>query len=306
MLQLNYLSKNTPIERSNVFIIFLFLIQLFLNCILFNHLLFIILNFLLIISIAASSKFIKELTIYLKMGLFFGVFVLLFNILLNPNGNTILLQSTINIPIYGYLTVTLETLVSSLISILSLLSVIIVFGLINRMINPDGLTKIFWKLKFPYSITFMITTSIRFFPLLLQDLQKITEVQKSRGFELEGRNFFVKIKNQLVLILPLLTNSLDRSIQMAEALEARGFGINKKRTVYNPIKFRKISYISVFLSFLSMGFGIALFVVGIATFDPYPEFLGFGFGTNVLWFFLIHLTLNMMNYLLIYMEGKRA
>ncbi|MBD3352274.1 MAG: hypothetical protein GF364_12375 [Candidatus Lokiarchaeota archaeon] len=304
MYKLNELTKNQSIGRSNVFIIFLFLLQLFINCMLFNHILFIVLDYVIILTIAGSNKFLRDLSIYLKMGIFFGIFVLIFNIILNPNGETKLVETTFQLPLYGNLTITLETVINSAISILSLISLIMVFGLMNKLINPDGLTKIFAKMRLPYSITFMIITSIRFFPLLIQDLKSITEVQKSRGFELEGRNFLVKIKNQIVIILPLLTNSLDRSIQMAEALEARGFGMNKKRTMHNPIKFRKTSYLSIIITIISVGFSIAIFVLGIATFDPYPKFNGFGLHLNSLIIFIIHLTLHLLNYYVIYMEGK--
>lgn len=304
MMQLNYVSKKTPISRSNVFIIFLFLVQLFFNCILFNHPLFIASNYAIILIIAISNRIARTLTVYVKMGLLFGLFILIFSILLNPNGETILIETNLDLPLYGDIIITLETVINSLLSAFSLVSLVMVFGLMNKIINPDGLTRIFAKLKLPYSINFMIMASIRFFPLLVEDLQRITDVQKSRGFELEGRNFLVKIKNQIVLILPLLTNSLDRSIQMAEALESRGFGIKQKRTTYNPIHFRKTSYLSIMLTMLSIAVSIVFFIQGYVTFNPYPLFGGFGFDSPLLVLFAAHLGLQTVNYLLIYMEGR--
>jgi energy-coupling factor transport system permease protein len=43
-------------------------------------------------------------------------------------------------------------------------------------------------------------------------------VQKSRGAKLKG------IRGKGPVIIPLLSNSLERSVTVAEAMEARGFG----------------------------------------------------------------------------------
>jgi len=139
-------------------------------------------------------------------------------------------------------------------------------------VDPDQLNKIFSKLKLPYLLQFIIICSLRFFPLLLSDYNTIMDIQKSRGFELESKNLIKNLKNKMVLILPLLTNSLDRSIQIAEALESRGFGIYKNRSVYKPIKFD--NYDKLILSLLIGNF-ILIGIIRLLGYGTYSLYISF-------------------------------
>ena len=140
----------------------------------------------------------------------------------------------------------------------------LIFGTINLIINPDELIQVLVKLKIPHSIVFIITLSLNFFPIILKDLEKIREIQQCKGLELEKGNFFSKFKNNVKLILPLLTNSLERSIQNAEALEARAFHVKGKRDFYRTIRFSISDYFIIF------------FIISYLIFQIYLSFQGFG------------------------------
>ena len=69
----------------------------------------------------------------------------------------------------------------------------------------------------------MIAASV--FPQLVQSLHRIRKAQKLRGVEKVG------IRS---LALPLLEEALSRSLQLAEAMDSRGYGVSRRRSRYRP------------------------------------------------------------------------
>jgi energy-coupling factor transport system permease protein len=152
----------------------------------------------------------------------------------------------------------------SLITSFQLLIVVYSFILFNLLIDTDQLMQSLIKLRLPFTLVLLITLSLRFFPLLQKDLEIITEVQKARGYELEKGNYFKKMRRKMVLLLPLLANSLERSIQVSEALETRGFTKSSHRTFYSSITFQLRDFLN--------GFLVVVFVTGLI----YLKIMGFG------------------------------
>jgi energy-coupling factor transport system permease protein len=69
----------------------------------------------------------------------------------------------------------------------------------------------------------MITSiAIAFVPQMVSSLQDIREAQAVRGHRFRG------VRDLLPLFVPLLTTGLERAIQLAESMEARGFGSLKE------------------------------------------------------------------------------
>ena len=127
----------------------------------------------------------------------------------------------------------------------------------------------------PYIITFILAISIRFFPVLLEDMENIKDIMRVRGVELDKGNIFSRIKNRVALILPLLTNSLERSIQVAEALESRAFGISKKRTFFKQITLGFSDYIFLLFNFVFLGIILYFgYVLQYGAYDAFPKYEG--------------------------------
>ena len=56
------------------------------------------------------------------------------------------------------------------------------------------------------------------------------DAQRSRGLELDKGSFLNKIRNYIPILLPLIINSIRRSLELAEAMESRAFGSTQDRT----------------------------------------------------------------------------
>ena len=228
-LQLTYRPKENFIYRSNGVVKIFILLNLFIQSFIFDHPFYLGVIFFNILLLVLFSNCWEEILIYFRFMLIISLFTFFINIILYPEGTTIIFQILNDFPILGGFKITFETIVSSLLIILRLTLIFLIFGTFNLIINTDELIQVLVKLRFPHSIVFIITLSLNFFPLILKDLERIREIQQCKGLELEKGNFFRKFNNNVKLILPLLTNSLERSIQNAEALEARAFDIKGKR-----------------------------------------------------------------------------
>ncbi|MHA1729329.1 MAG: energy-coupling factor transporter transmembrane component T family protein [Promethearchaeota archaeon] len=271
IMEINYIYRDNFIYNTNslvkLFVILNFLILSFL----FNNPIYLGVLFLNLIIISLFALSASKCFNFIRYTAIIGFFILIFNILLNRQGNTVLIYFPLFFGIFSFtFVVTLETLLYSGISILQLALMMYTFGLMNIIINPDELMQAFIKLKMPYIFSLLTTLSVRFFPLLMDDLNTISDVQRTRGYEIDKGGWFSRVKNRMVLLLPLLANSLERSIQVSEALEARAFGISKHRQFYRGISLKKSGYLIITLNIGLLGFLIFYGLRGYGTYDIYP------------------------------------
>ena len=119
--------------------------------------------------------------------------------------------------------VTLERLSSSVHEGVIIATMIILFGAASALTSPHKLLRVLPVHIYEIGVTLVIATSV--FPQLAQSLQRIRSAQKLRGIER------ISLRT---LALPLLEQSLSRSLQLAESMESRGFGVHGKRSRYRP------------------------------------------------------------------------
>lgn len=125
--------------------------------------------------------------------------------------------------------VTWERLSSSLHEGLIIATVIALFGAATSLTSPHKVLRTLPFFIYEIGITLVIATSI--FPQLAQSARRIRTAQILRGRD--------KISWKQ-LALPLLEESLSRSLQLAAAMDSRGFGVSRKRSRYRPEKWRNI------------------------------------------------------------------
>jgi energy-coupling factor transport system permease protein len=61
--------------------------------------------------------------------------------------------------------------------------------------------------------------------------------------ELDKGGFLSRIRKYIPILLPLIVNSIRRSLELAEAMESRAFGATKDRTNLYELKMARIDYI---------------------------------------------------------------
>lgn len=103
-------------------------------------------------------------------------------------------------------------------------------------------------IKFPtHEIAMTISIALRFIPTLLDETMRIMNAQASRGVDFEHGKIKEKIKAILSLIVPLFISAFQRSEELANAMEARGYNPRAKRTRYRNLHWSMGDTLSLFL-----------------------------------------------------------
>ncbi len=116
--------------------------------------------------------------------------------------------------------------------------------------SPDLLGLALEQSRVPYELCFAFTTAVRFVPVLAEEAQTIMDAQKARGLELEGGNFVKRIRNYIPILIPLIVNAIRRSLELAETMESRAWGANKRRTNLYVLKAGRKDYYIILISIL--------------------------------------------------------
>ena len=95
----------------------------------------------------------------------------------------------------------------------------------------------FKLIRFPaHEIAMTLSIALRFIPTLLDETKIIMKAQESRGADFShgvGRRFRALIS----LMIPLFVSAIDRSEELANAMEVRGYDPKAKRTRYRLLRF---------------------------------------------------------------------
>ena len=269
-MKFTYKDKKTPIHRLHPTCIIIWAIAIVIGGILIQDPVLLSLLFLSTVSFVLIGKIVKEWFLFIKFAFFLSIILIVINMLASQHGSHVII-SAVGIPVFGNIKLTLESLVFGIGMSLRLLLTISAFAILTLTINPDVLLQSFLALKFPYKT--VITTSIatRFIPCLLSDLDNIQDSLKTRGYKINEGGFITRIKKRIILFPPLLSNSLDRSIQSAEAMESRGFGSKGKKTFYKTIQTTKTDYFFMILSATLILIFLIMWIFNIGSYEYYPS-----------------------------------
>jgi energy-coupling factor transport system permease protein len=134
--------------------------------------------------------------------------------------------------------VTFQGILYSITMGLQLLSFFGVSTLFIMTTKYEDFVKGLRKLKVPPTFSFSMGLSLRAITYLASDVKNIMEAQRSRGLELDQKNFLRNYNKLLSLFIPMIICLLLRSRNISEAMQARKFGHVKTPTMYRELKFR--------------------------------------------------------------------
>jgi len=271
MITFRYEDKNTPVHRANPVLKLIWVVDVLVLSLAFDHPLYLVLVFLATLPVVYLGKIAKEWFSIIKIIVFLAPFIVVLNVAFNQNGSTVLYAAGFSLPLVGSPTITLEALTYGLAMCVRLLSILSAFALLTFTVHPDELMLLMLKLRVPYRSVLVTSMSTRFLPTLMEDAKTITDVQRSRGLEMDTGNVVQRIKNRIPVLVPLLANSLDRSVQIAEAMESRAFGSGKERTYYKELSMTRWDRIMALIMLAPLVLGlIGRLILGLGTYQYYP------------------------------------
>jgi energy-coupling factor transport system permease protein len=133
------------------------------------------------------------------------------------------------------------------------------FSLLAFIVHPDEALRA--MSRFGYKTTTSFSLSTRMYPTIAADSHNIMDAMRARGVEFDEGGALQRARSRSPVVMPLLLNSLERSVGISEAMEARGFG-SGKRTSYTVHKITPLE-IAMLVSFVSaIAFSVVMFILG--------------------------------------------
>jgi energy-coupling factor transport system permease protein len=151
---------------------------------------------------------------YLVGTLASGLVLFLFSPLVARYGGVVYWEGP-EVPVIGQLDVTSEEVSEALFQSLRLIAVGLAFAAYALLLDLDRLLLAGGRLR---RSVLAVALATRLVPTLERDAAGFVEALRGRGLAVEG------VRGRARLISPLVAGSLERSLNLAESMEARGFG----------------------------------------------------------------------------------
>lgn len=179
---------------------------------------------------------------------------MLFNIFLTPG---------VPIARFWIFSVTMEGIVSAVMLMIRLVYLVTGTSIMTLTTTPnrltDGLEKLLLPLKIlrvpVHEMAMMMSISLRFIPILMEETERIMKAQMARGADFEHGGLIKKARNMIPLLVPLFVSAFRRASDLALAMEARCYTSGEGRTRLYPLKYKRrdaLAYLVLVLYFAAV------------------------------------------------------
>jgi len=180
----------------------------------------------------------------LRAVLFVLSFAILINLFMTP-GQQVLFQ-------FGFIRITAEGLQMAGEMAARLILLIAGSSILTLTSSPiqltDGIEALLRPLnviKVPaHDIAIMMTITLRFIPILADEVGKIMNAQKARGADLDTGGFIKRAKSLIPILVPLFVSAFKRADELATAMEARCYRGDVGRTRMKEMRVTRVDLIA--------------------------------------------------------------
>jgi energy-coupling factor transporter transmembrane protein EcfT len=152
--------------------------------------------------------------------------------------------------------VTLERLSSTAHEGFMFAAIIALLGAAASLSSPHRLLRSLPVMVYEFGVAIVIATSV--LPQLVTSSVRIREAQRLRGQDSR------RLLNWRRVALPLLEDSLSRSLELAAAMDSRGYGYSRKRSRYRANSWSAPDFLISSTALLSIRFPMAAIVAVLA------------------------------------------
>lgn len=127
---------------------------------------------------------------------------------------------------------------------LALLPIVLIFVCTT---NPSEFAASLNKLGVKYSVAYAVALALRYIPDVQRRYHDISQASQARGIEMsKGKTGIInRLKSACSILIPLILTSVDKVEVVANAMELRGFGKNRRRTWYMARPFMVADWLSI-------------------------------------------------------------
>lgn len=170
--------------------------------------------------------------------------------------------------IWGRYVVTSEQLLYQVTKTMKYASVVPLGIIFFLTTNPSELAASINRIGVPYKAAFAFSLTLRYFPDIIRSYQDISLAQQSRGLDLsKNEKLSKRIKNIMNICIPLVFSTLERVDLIANTMDLRSFGKEKRRTWYMAKPLGKNDVVALVIC------GLALLIsIGVSVFINHSKF----------------------------------
>jgi energy-coupling factor transport system permease protein len=184
--------------------------------------------------------------------------VALVNALVSRDGLTVIVRLG-ELPVLGHTDITLEATAYGGVLALRALALILGGALYTAAVDPDEVLRLFRRVSFHSALTATLAT--RMVPILVRDSRRLADAQRCRP----GRP-----PSRAQLMRAATAGMLDRALDVAAALEVRGYGAGRRPPrVRRPYSRHDLAFGASALALLALSAGAR--IAGLAPFEAYPS-----------------------------------
>ena len=187
-----------------------------------------------------------------------GVAVMAINALVTRDGLTVIWRLG-DLPVLGHTDVTLEATVYGALLGVRAVALILCGALYTAAVDPDEVLRLFRRVSFRSALTATLAT--RMVPLLLRDSRRLADAQRCRPGAPPSR---------VALMRAATAGLLDRALDVAAALEVRGYGAARRPPASRRAWSRHDLAFAASAAGI-VGLSIGLRAAALAPFSAYPE-----------------------------------
>jgi energy-coupling factor transport system permease protein len=92
------------------------------------------------------------------------------------------------------------------------------------------------KARIPYKLAFIFSSTLRFFPLLFEEVQSIIEAQRLRGLAFEEMGPIRRVRVYAKVAVPLILGAMVKSQMLEVVLQSKAFSGSPDRTYLHESK----------------------------------------------------------------------
>lgn len=174
--------------------------------------------------------------------------------------------------IWGRYVVTSEQLLYQVTKTIKYASVVPLGIIFFLSTNPSELAASVNRIGVPYKAAFAFSLTLRYFPDIIRNYQDISLAQQSRGLDLSKKEKLGKrIKNIMNICIPLIFSTLERVDLIANTMDLRSFGKEKRRTWYSAKPMGKNDVVALVICVLTLvlSIGMSVFVNHSKFYNPF-------------------------------------
>lgn len=263
-----YRRTGSPLHAARASVAAAYVMSICALVLIYDHPLVLAATLVAVIAAGRAAGVGAELARAAKLALPLAVLVAMINPLVSQEGLTVLVQGW-TVPVLGRLDITLEALAYGVLTGLRVLVLILAFGLYSATVNPDEVLRLFGSLSMRSSLTATLAT--RLVPVIGRDAQRLADAYELRAERPAAAGRGRRLRRGAILTRALAAGALERAVDLAAALEVRGYAAARGRRRARTRTAWSVHDVAFFGAALTVAL-LALAGVsgGIAQFHPYP------------------------------------